>query len=120
MITNFERETHDLSQEEMDLVPGFINGLKTKIGKSNAISNKSIRNAYQERGIKISDARVRKIINFIRIKGLVKMLCASSSGYYVAANDKEFKEYATGLEERINSQTAVYRALMRQWMNSKK
>jgi hypothetical protein len=101
-------------------VPGFINGLKTKIGKSNAISNKSIREAYLEKGIKISDARVRKIINFIRIKGLVKMLCASSFGYYVASNDQEFKEYLKGLEERINSQSAVYYALMQQWTNSKK
>lgn len=114
MIKDFEGYTEELSDEEMKLVPAFCAGLRSKIGKQNAITNKAIQKAFQENekwGIKIPDARVRKIINHIRVNGLVNLLCASSNGYYVAANDEEISDYIEGLRQRIRSQLAVYDAL---------
>ena len=69
MINGFEGYTDELSDHEKELLPAFIAGLKTKIGKENAITNKAIQKAFQENdkwNISIPDARVRKIINFIR------------------------------------------------------
>lgn len=111
MIRDFEGYTEELSEEEMKLVPAFVAGLKSKIGKKNAITNRQIQKAFQahERWkIDIPDARVRKIINHIRVNGLVMGLCASSKGYYVASSNQELEDYLEGLKQRIRSQLAVY------------
>lgn len=115
MIIGFTTETEPLNDDEQKLLPQFVNGLRTKIGKEKAITNKEIRAKFKERGISIPDARVRKIINHIRIKGLVELLCASSKGYYVAKNDKEINEYMVGLKSRIEAQKLVLNKLVEQY-----
>jgi hypothetical protein len=112
MIRNFETQTEPLTLEERELLPKFIRGLRTKIGKSNAITNKQIRTAFAEKeNTKISDTRVRKIINHIRITGLVPYLCATSNGYYVAETHEEIYDYLKSLHERIAAQMKVYNVL---------
>lgn len=115
MITGFPYQTEPLNEIELELLPAFINGLKTKIGAENAITNSEIRKAFKEKlGILIPDSRVRKIINHIRINGLVPLLCANSNGYYVAKNAKEITSYIKGLNERIGSQIAMLDAIKKQ------
>jgi len=123
MIKDFEGYTEELSDDELKLVPAFCAGLKSKIGKENAITNKAIQKAFQENekwNLKIPDARVRKIINYIRVNGLGKGLCASSNGYYVAKNQEELEGYLEGLKQRIRSQLSVYDALEFQYIEWKK
>jgi len=121
MIEGFEKYTEELSDEEVKLLPFFVVGLKGKKGKANAITNKAIQKAFHENpkwNLKIPDSRVRKIINHIRVNGLVNGLCASSNGYYVAADQNELKEYLEGLRQRISSQMMVYDAVefqLNQW-----
>lgn len=119
MIIGFTTETEPLNDEEKRLVPQFVNGLKTKIGKDKAITNNEIRLAFEKRGVKIPPARVRKIINYIRINGLVELLCASSKGYYVAAVDKEIVEYMVGLKSRVEAQNLVLNKLKEQYTQLK-
>jgi hypothetical protein len=115
MITNFETQTEPLTPEELQLVPMFIEGLKTKIGKDNSITGGEIQKAFAEKmNLKVGGARIRKIINHIRINGLVKYLCATSKGYYVANKKAEIEEYLTSLHERISAQTKVYTVLKEQ------
>lgn len=121
MIEGFEKYTEELSEDEKALLPAFVAGLKSKKGKANAITNKAIQAAFQANEkwqMKIPDARVRKIINHIRVNGLVNGLCASSNGYYVAADQNELKEYLDGLRQRISSQMMVYDAVeyqLKEW-----
>ena len=115
MITGFETQTEPLTAEEMQLLDKFVIGLKKRIGANNAITNDAIRKAFKENAnTSISGARVRKIINHIRVKGLVPMLCANSNGYYVASNQKEVEDYVKGLRERIGSQMAMLQAIEKQ------
>lgn len=111
MITGFEKQTHDLTDEEKVLLPQFVAGLKTKIGKKNAITNGKMRQGFEKKGVLVTDARTRKIINHIRITGLVPLLCSTSKGYFVAQTREEIELYLQGLKERIEAQTAVYDAL---------
>ena len=115
MIIGFTTETEPLNDDERKLLPQFVNGLRTKIGKEKAITNKEIRAKFKERGVSIPDSRVRKIINHIRINGLVELLCASSKGYYIAKNDKEINEYMIGLKSRIEAQNLVLNKLIEQY-----
>ena len=101
MLTGFEIETAPLTkQEEGVLMPLLVKGLITKIGKDNAITNKEIRTRLKERGVVISDARIRKIINFIRVNQLIKNLISTSKGYYIATTKEEVAEYIKSLEQR--------------------
>ena len=43
MITNFQSETQELNEYELQtLVPVIVRGLQTKVGKENAITNKKM------------------------------------------------------------------------------
>lgn len=109
MIKGFENITHELTTEEMKLIEPFIIGLSKRAGKENAISNKTIRKGFLDAWkMKISDVRVRKIINHIRRNDLLPLLCSNSKGYYIAKNKDEVNNYLTGLKQRINEQQKVH------------
>lgn len=95
MIENFEEYTHDLTEYELQLVPKFVNSFQNKIGKENAVTAKTI-----EAKMKVSGPRIRKIINYIRNRGLVEGLVASSSGYYITNDIEEVKKYIESLDGR--------------------
>lgn len=104
MIAGFEKETQDLTFEEKRWAEIIADGLSDKIGKDRAITNKRIREGMRKnRGIEISDARLRKIIHHIRINGMVERLIATSSGYYVCTTDIELLTYIQSLEQRASS-----------------
>lgn len=115
MIKGFETITKELTEDEMKLLPMFIKGLQTKRGKSNAITNKRMREKLEAHGIKVPDSRVRKIINYIRNNDLVPMLCSTSKGYFVAASRKEVEDYLEGLKQRIQEQTRIYDSIEHQF-----
>ncbi len=105
MIDGFEVETAPLSEYELKLVPKFVNGFQNKIGKDNAITNKQIVAAMKKFGFNMSDSRVRKIINHIRIHNLVSCLMATSAGYYISKDPEEIKSFVEslkGMESAIN------------------
>jgi len=116
MITNFERETHELTEYELDvLMPIILKGLSTKIGKHNAITNKAICKAMDTIGHKLHDARLRKLIHHIRAYDLILNLIATSKGYYIATTTKEVEDYIKSLSERINSIEFIRQSIKRQY-----
>ncbi len=101
MIQGFTYETKPLSpSEKEDVVPAVVRMLQDRVGKHNSITNEEICEGLRSRGYKASNARMRKIINHIRITGLVKCLVATSNGYYIATSRQEVEEYLRGLESR--------------------
>lgn len=102
MIENFEEQTHDLTDYELQLVPIFVKGLQTKIGIEKAVTAKSIE-ALMSLKYKVSGPRIRKIINHIRNRGLVEGLIAGNAGYYISTDVEEIKLYIQSLESRESS-----------------
>ena len=120
MITNFFAETHELNKYESEVLqPLIVAGLKTKIGKEKAITNKQICKALKDREHKITDSRLRKIIHNIRAKDLVPLLIATSRGYYVATDNQEIEDYIKSLEERANSILFIKNCLKKQFKKEK-
>lgn len=111
MITNFEEETGDLSPKEHELMLVIAEGLKTKIGKNQAITATAIISAFKKREIKIDPARLRKIINHIRIHNVIPCLISSSRGYYISVDDQEINDYRKSLKERATSILALEEAI---------
>ncbi len=108
MIQGFDEQTEPLTEyEETQILPQIVRGLRQKIGKAMSVTNKSIVEGMKRNlGLKITEPRVRKIINHIRIHDLVPCLIATSQGYYVAESEQELKDYEESLlgrEEAIHS-----------------
>ena len=109
MITGFEEYTQDLNAEELRIVQIIKGGMTGHIGKEKAITNGEIRsNIQQYYNIKVADARIRKIINYIRIRSLIPKLCATSKGYFIAENKEEHYEYLLSLKERADAINTVF------------
>ena len=116
MIKEFEKYTYELTDfEKAKVLPIIVNGLQNKIGKENAVSNKLICEKMNISGMlgsyKLQPPRVRKIVNHIRITGMILHLCSNSKGYFVAKNKEELHDYLDGLGQRIDSQSAVHDSL---------
>ena len=109
MINGFEQETEPLNDYEQSLVPIFIQGLKSKLGKESAVTNDAMIAGLDKMGHKLNQARVRKIIAHIRNKQLIKGLMASSKGYYITNKPEEIKEYIESLQGRIEAILAIKR-----------
>lgn len=104
MIQGFEDQTEELTQYEIEvLVPIMVKGLSTKIGQDNAITNSKIRSRLKDKEMDISDARIRKIINYIRVNKLIVNLLATSKGYFISNDPAEINKYKESLISRANS-----------------
>jgi hypothetical protein len=109
MIINFEEYTEPLTDYERDtLLPVIVAGLRTKTEKDLAITNVKMCRALREAGYrKLNEPRMRKIINHIRVNGLIKNLVASSKGYWIEEDIEERKKYVKSIKQRAASMMAT-------------
>jgi len=116
MITTFEEYTAQLTDYERDLiVPKLTNFLRTRVGAEAAISNKEICRIFANYGYtRLTEPRVRKCINHIRVHGLVPHLIANSHGYFCATSVEQVETYITSLDERAKAIWAMKSALQRE------
>lgn len=59
--------------EKNTLLPIIVRGLSNRTGAANAVSNGHICISLRNKGYKVTEVRIRKIINHIRIHGLVTL-----------------------------------------------
>ena len=109
MLTGFEKLTKELNEDELNKVDTIVKGLGARIGKNNAITSSRICDKMN-----LTAVRLRKIIHFIRINGLLFGLCSNSKGYYMASNLQDFEECIISLKQRIRSQVDVLNELEKQ------
>lgn len=117
MITNFEKETFELKGNEKAAAEKLATILNAShVGKENAIKSDEIIKVLQpdEKNIKLSGVRIRKMINYIRNSGICKCLIASSAGYYLSIDKFEIMKYVTSLEERANEILRVRNSMIEQ------
>jgi hypothetical protein len=108
MITGFENITFKLTEEELRLAKNMAIGLANRVGVEQAITSKKMIKAYGETyGLILSDARIRKIINYLRLNKIVPRLVASSKGYYVATSLKDLERYKKSLIGRVSVEMAL-------------
>lgn len=103
MITNFETHTEELSIDELKLVPTFVRAF-TKYTKDNPIKAPQIVERFNANttGKKLSEPKLRKIVNHIRSYGLLPLM-STSHGYFVSDEINDIKSQIKSLEERARS-----------------
>lgn len=99
MIKGFEHITKPLSNEEKDLIPVIVKGFKFHVGKQNIISGKEIIKRMTSNNYKINEARLRKIINYIRSNGIAP-ICSNARGYWYSNSINEMKSQIESLKQR--------------------
>lgn len=114
MIKGFDTETQPLTAREMEAMPLIAYGIRNRVGQKMAITGSGIIKAMKLGGFNLNGARLRKIINFIRITNKVPRLCATSKGYFVAKDDQELNDYIAGLTARIEAQQAILDVLKKE------
>lgn len=114
MIKGFKRETCPLSDYEQDiLLPAILSVLEGKIGRQNAVKNKDIIELLKKK-CKINPARLRKVINYIRINDYLTGLVATSKGYYMVTDRQELLDYEESLKGREDAIREVRMSIKRQ------
>lgn len=99
----FEDITAALNEyEKCIILPEVCLILRKHVGAKNAIRNKTICEQIRQMGYeKVSEPRMRKIINRIRCsQDAVPFLVANSKGYYIATSREEVEAYAESLYNR--------------------
>ena len=116
MITGFKEQTEPLTDMEREVfLPPIIKGLRVKIGKDKAVTNRDIvRGLKTNLNVKIGEARVRKMINHIRNNDIIPCLIATAKGYYIAETPEEVDDYIDSLYGRIEAITADAESMKRQ------
>lgn len=118
MIINFEIETAPLTEGEKKVAVNLSANFKYYIGKENAITGEKIIEHYNKTMpkdfgyAKMSGPRLRKVINYIRLNGMVTNLIATSKGYYVSEDKAEIATYVKSLTQRaeaINKIASTYK-----------
>ena len=109
MIEGFQEQTEPLNEyEKTQLLPIMVSALKTKIGVEKAVTNKQMVEGLTQAGNPgVTPARIRKLINHIRINRLVHNLVSSSKGYYIATSKHEVETYVRSLMQRASAIEAV-------------
>lgn len=106
MLHGFKKQTAPLTTEEKILVPILIDILKDKHGIDKAIISDELcqlLSPYTKifaKPIEIGGARLRKMINYIRMNDLLIGLVASNKGYYITHKPEEIKAYISSLSGR--------------------
>ena len=115
MIKGFNSETAPLTEyEENVLLPLVLRGLKTKVGKENAVTNRTIVQRLNIAGYTVTEPRIRKLINHIRMTDLLPGLIATSGGYFLATSEAELLDYEQSLLGREDAIKQVRLAIARQ------
>lgn len=114
MITSFEQHTAPLTATEVLLMHQVAALLKNEARKDAEINNRQISERFAPLKGAIGSARIRKIINQIRITGLVPRLLANSKGYYISNDAGEIDDYIASLHQRAGAILAVEKAIQSQ------
>ncbi len=107
MINAFEGQTEKLTIEQITIAELIAFDLMERVGSESAIKSCEMVTKLKSLGIPIDDILLRKMINYIRRKKLVKNLIATSSGYYVENDHSKIKKYMDSLTQRATAILAV-------------
>lgn len=112
MLEGFEIETAELNEYELNtLLPVVARGLAAHVGRDQAVTGEHICTCLKKAGYEINGARLRKLVNYIRIHGVVKCLIATSAGYYVATRRSEVEKFTGSLRGRGDAIYAVAKSV---------
>jgi hypothetical protein len=104
MIKNFEEITYDLSESEIQLALKIGFFLNKKTNENPVLSKDIVKGCNEAWSLKpkLTDVRLRKMINYLRSEAILPII-STSKGYYVSYNVEDIEITAKSLNQRLNS-----------------
>ena len=100
MLKNFEKITIELTSQELEYVEFLGQWFMHNKGKENVVKNgdiiKLIKTAFDK---KVTEPRVRKVVQFLRTNGLPNLI-ATSNGYFYSDDVVEIDAWIVSLKQR--------------------
>jgi len=115
MVTNFEEYTAPLTADEHRLAEYIMAGFERRTIKNPILSRDimaGVNARIAEWGVKtkLTEARLRKIVNHIRVNSL-QPLIATTRGYYLSDDHDEIRRQIQSLRDRRDAIEAAARGL---------
>jgi len=104
----------DKREDEL-LLPLLIKMLNHREGKEKVFSNTKIRQVFLNMGEEVSDLQIRKLVYYIRNKGLIELLIANSEGYYVAEHSQDIEQWLNRQRNKIDAMKHTINAIQSQY-----
>jgi len=107
MVTTFEEETKDLTQDELVYIAALIAGFNRHTEENPIKAPEIVRNIRNHAPLgslaaKFSEPKLRKCVNYIRVNGMIPLI-ATSNGYFVSNKPEVIRKQIFSLEERARS-----------------
>lgn len=100
-MQSFSEATATLNAYEIQtIVPLLVEKFKQHKGQGNAIKNKQLIAYCYANGIRLSEPRIRKIVEYIRQHELITGLIAKQFGYFLAENPEEILRWVGTMIKR--------------------
>ena len=116
LFKNITDELTDLEKNEM--VPILVDTL-SRSSHTNIIKGKHLCGLLQASRYTVSEARVRKMVNYIRVLNLMSpnVLIGTSQGYFITNDPHVIDDQIESLQGRIDSTEAVIDSIKAQRLN---
>jgi len=104
MIKGHEDITHDLTEQEYELAVRLVPFLEKRTVDNPILAKQiidGVNNKWNPKP-KLTDARLRKIINYYRVQSILPII-SNSKGYYVSYDLEEIDNMMASLCQRANS-----------------
>lgn len=90
----------DLTDRELEILPTIIEVLKRKTKEHPTTNAKIVAGLKQHLNYTTTQPRIRKIISYIRIKGMITNLVGDNTGYYCTTDQKELDKWIEQMRQR--------------------
>lgn len=110
MVTNFEKITEDLTDDEKSIQSFVETALRKCVDEKNAMKGKNlveiinhrIASEYDPKAAKMTEVKLRKFVNYLRSNGFMP-ICATSKGYFISFENKVLQLQVQSLKERMSA-----------------
>ena len=101
MLKGFEQHTSKMTEAEIQLAHQLIPAFKKRNSNNPILASEICRlvNEKMNLDFKLSEVRLRRIINYYRINSILPVL-SNKNGYYVSENVNEIEECIDSLTQR--------------------
>lgn len=121
-ITLFENITDALTDLEKDKLVPMLKDTLSNTHTENRFRGKTISSYYKACGYPVSEARIRKMVNYLRVTNSFgnRVLIGASNGYYLTSDVRCIDDQIESLEGRIDAMQCVVDALKSQRLSLKR
>lgn len=106
------------TKEKETLIPLLVGLLKHRSGKQSVFSNTKLRQTLSDFGYDVADSDIRRFVFYIRNNDVLELLIANQSGYYLANDTTDVKEWMARQEGKIVAMKQTLASIKRQYTES--